>query len=542
MFILGFVFIPGSVWAQEDIAKRSISLSWEEIPDSINYDLELTRVLPDGTKRKPLLFKSKANEWSGKIPPGTYEMRLRAIDDRNVPGDWSDPSQIPVKLPAPTMETAQPAANAQLKVNEDREALIPFQWAPIPGAVKYKVEVFEDGAESKAEPIANEIFETEKGSIKLPVAKKLKWRVVGISSEEVVGDEPPESVPITIFGKKVGVPEVVKPDSKFVTKIGWKGAEFSEKYDYVLSRKDRSGRWQVLEKKTQSDATEIILDPKRPGGNYKLQVKAYGTLRDSSSTKVLEFPVYEGLRTPAAIETAMLREAMEKDFDRYVLATYLLSNLQYVGLNKETGNPVRMNALGGTGRIGYGYMPKGKWGFLGTLDMGGVIINNNNYTFASVEAQAVWRRYISQATQLRVSGGWYVRQIPEARGFKDQEVSITNIAQMGPTLGTQVWHSISYKLGLQMSLQTNLSMMKLSTPSGGDLVPSLSYQLGLLFSYRLKDNMTGFAGIAQRKDVAKYKAKPWNGTPGDQNYAEPGEVNEVAMTGSYLNLFLEWGF
>lgn len=566
--ILAFFLSPGPARAQEDIAKRSISLSWEEIPDSTSYDLELTRVLPDGTKRKPMLFKSKSNEWSGKIPPGTYEMRLRAIDDRSVPGDWSEASRIPVKLPAPTMDAAKPAANAQLKVGEDIEAMIPFEWAPIPGAKKYKVEVFADDGKvapannvpadgenadsearspaaeapvEKAEPIATETFEKTSGSIKLPVAKSYKWRVIGISSEDVVGDEPAEGVPISVIGKKLAVPEVPKPDSKFVTKIGWKGSEYAQKYDYVLTRKDRGGRWEVLEKKNQTEATEIQLDPKRPGGTYKLQVKAYGALRESSPTKVIEFPVYEGLRTPAAIETAMLREAMEKDFDRYFIATYLLSNLDYVGRNKEFGAKADYQALAGTGRLGYGYMPKGKWGMLATLDMGGVIINGKNYTFAAAEMQAIWRRYISQATQWRVSGGWFLRQIPEARGFTKENVDITNIGQMGPTLGTQFWHSISYKLGVQLNLQSNMAMMKMSTPSGGDLVPSLSYQLGLLFSYRLKENMTGFAGLAQRKDLAKYKAKPYAGGS-EQNFAASGDVNEVTMTGNYLNLYLEWGF
>lgn len=575
ILILAFFLIPVFARAQEDFAKRSISLSWEEIPDSTNYDLELTRVLPDGTKRKPMLFKSKSNEWSGKIPPGTYEMRLRAIDDRNVPGDWSDPSMIPVKLPAASMETAKPAANAQIKANEDVEAMIPFQWAAIPGAKKYKVEVFaddgkaapaaapkpapkekiegEEGAEEeerapaaeapteKAEPIATEIFEKTSGSVKLPVAAKYKWRVTGISSEELVGDEPADALPITVIGKKLAVPEVPKPDSKFVTKIGWKGSEYAKKYDYVLTRKDRGGRWQILERKNQTDATEIILDPKKPGGIYKLQVKSYGPLRESSATKVIEFPVYEGLRTPAAIETAMLREAMEKDFDRYFIATYLLSNLDYVGRNKEFGAKADYQALAGTGRLGYGYMPKGKWGMLATLDMGGVIINSKNYTFAAADIQAIWRRYISQATQWRVSGGWFARQIPEARGFTKENVEIQNIGMMGPTLGTQLWHSVTYKLGVQLNLQTNMSMMKMSTPSGGDLVPSLSYQLGLLFSYRLKENMTGFAGVAQRKDSAKYKAKPYTGGS-EQNFANAGDVNEVNMTGNYLNLYLEWGF
>ena len=110
-----------------------------------------------------------------------------------------------------------------------------------------------------------------------------------------------------------------------------------------------------------------------------------------------------------------------------------------------------------------------------------------------------------------------------------------------PTTGFRLWHSLTCDLGIQIIASVNLAVLKLATPSGRAIDPALSHQLGVLFSYRLKRRMTGFAGVAQRTDRAKHKAKPYSGGT-EANYAVAGDKNEVSVVGTYLNLFLEWGF
>jgi len=530
-----FLLIPIFGIAQEEANKRSISLSWEEIPDSTGYDIELVRVLPDGKKRPPIVFKSKSSNWSGKIVPGTYEMRLRAIDDRDVAGDWSDSSQVVVRI-LPVKRTS-PKHQVEIKTKEEKEFEMDFSWEPVPDAVLYRVEVFN----AKGESISKvEVPETS-AKISLPVGQKLSWKVIGISKEASEGEDSGDKGEMTLIGRSLVPPIIEKPETKFVTQMSWTPPEFANKFDYVLSRKLKNGKWTVMDKKSGVEATNVVLDPKKPGGLYRLQVKAYGLNREASTTSKLEFPVYEGQRTPAAIETAKLREAMEQDLDNYFIATYLLTTLKYSGQNREYNSTAEYDSLSGSGRLGYGYMPKGKWGFTATLDMAGVIINSKNYIFTSSEVQAVWRRYLGQATQLRLFGGWFTKEIPEARGFQGAPVTISNIHQTGPMTGFQLWHSLTYDLGIQVNASANLAVLKLATPSGGAIDPTLSHQLGLLFSYRIKRTMTGFAGVAQRTDKASYKAKPYSGGS-EANYANAGDKNEVSMIGTYLNLYLEWGF
>lgn len=514
---------------------RSISLSWEPIPDSSGYELELTRHLEKGQKSKPLIFKSKVHRWTGKIIPGRYTMRIRSIDDRGVPGDWNDPAEIVVPLPATTL--LEPKEKASIQSDQVQNHEVSFQWAPVPGASRYRIEIFaEDGS-----PIHSAEVSHSPWKYTLPVAKSYKWTVTPISENAIPGDTVSAPANFTLIGKAPDTPIVEKPESRFSNKVTWSKPDHADTFDYVLSRKDKDGRWKVVERKTGVKENFINFDPKAPGGNFRLHVRTRSKLRQSSKASTMEFYIHEGDRSPAAVETLMLKESIEKEKDNFLIATYFLSNLNYQGHNKELGGNVNYNTIGGTGRLGYGYMPKGQWGFIGSIDVSGVILNGTNNIFTSGEATAVYRTYLDDLTQFRTIGGFGFNEIPEARGLTSEHISVSNITQAGPIIGAQIWRPLSYRFGLQLNAKAQMALFKLSTPNNEDVVPTLSYQLGALASYRLSSDLMGFAGIAYRQDRATYKARPYSGGT-ELNFAKPGDENEVTMTGTYLNLLLEWGF
>src|SRR5690606_15542712 len=107
--------------------------------------------------------------------------------------------------------------------------------------------------------------------------------------------------------------------------------------------------------------------------------------------------------------------------------------------------------------------------------------------------------------------------------------STQKIAAIGPRYGVEYWRAISPKLGFQANGHIYYNMLKVSTPSGGDIEATPSFQIGLLGSYRLTPKATGLAGYAYRLDSMAYKS-----------VTTPGQVNKVDLTGHYLNLFLEW--
>lgn len=516
--------------------KRSISLEWEEVPDSTGYQIEVRKIRENGERGKPMVFPTKKSIWEGKIFSGKYEMRLRSLDDRGVPGDWSDPSEFWVKIPA--AEPVLPKDGSQLNGASADESEVKFEWRPVSGAAGYRLEVLD----SSGQVVQSKDTTTTKETVNLKVAQTYQWRVISLMKEgNEPGELPEKNARFLHIGTKLEKPKIDKPTTKFVTEVNWSAPEHASKYSYILMRKRADGKWAVVERKVGHDSPKIPVNPNIAGGNFRIQVRAMAENRITSDVSTMDFFVFQGVRTPAAVETAMLKEAIEKDYNHYFIASYLLSNVIYEGKNAEVGNrSAKYDALAGTGRLGYGYIPKGQWGAIAIVDMSGVIINNENNLYASSELSAVWRTYIMKATQFRAYGGGYLKQTPELKCQTPTDCKAFNVTHVGPQGGIQIWHPFTYKFGLQVNSQAYYSAMGIQTPNAKDLIPSLSYQVGAMGSYKLKENMTGFAGYAYRVDTISYKAKSFE--EDESSLAEENSKNDVKMTGHFLNLYLEWGF
>lgn len=542
LFVVNLLFVENlysqaSVDASALVDTKELTIEWEPVRGSFGYEIDIHGLGDNGFV--PLgRYKVKSTQWSSNLNPGKYQFRIRALDARGVPGLWGDYIPFTVTVPPPVL--IKPLNAMEFKTEQVSEANVEFEWKPVNGATAYVLEIFPNTDGQPA--VFRAEFPEAKGTASLAVGKKYRWQVYSIDIQRNAGDPVKTQFIFSLIGKKIEPPEIEKPESEYVNKISWKLPKGAEKFSYILQRKNtQKNEWVTLEKNESYDKSTVAIHPKYKGGSYRLRVLAQGTLRPSSDAAMMEFPVYNGERTPKAMEIAKLRRAMERDNDNYLIASYLISSLSYTGDNKETGNRVAYTVLGGTGRLGYGYMPKKRWGFVSIVDLGGLNLRNKNYTFASAEVHAVWRRYLGVSTQLRLFGGLFVREIPEAKAFDVEDVTVKNIQQLGPLLGMQFWMSFNYKYGLQVNAQVNLAALKLSTPNGRNLIPSTCTQLGVMGSYKMRENLTGFAGVAHRVDKSSYEAKPYTGGS-ELNFASSGDINSVTMTGTYLNLYAEWGF
>lgn len=515
---------------------KELAVEWEPVEGSFGYEIDVYGLGENGFVHLGL-YKVKTTQWNSNLKPGKYQFRIRGLDSRGVPGLWGDMIPFVVSVPPPAL--LNPVSGETIKTEKNDVHSVDFSWKSVSGATAYVLEVFPFDA-SSAPIIRLEVVEP-KISANLPVGRKYRWQVYSIDIQKNAGDPVKVQFDFTLVGKKIEPPQIEKPESEFINKITWSKPQGAEKFSYILMRQDEQKGWVALEKNPNFDKTSLGINSKYKGGLYRFKIMASGTLRPSSDAAVLDFPVFDGQRTVKGMETAKLRRAMERDNDHYLIASYLFSSLSYAGDNKETGNRVVYTVLGGTGRLGYGYMPKSRWGFVSILDMGGVNLKNKNFTFASAEFQAVWRRYLGVSSQIRIFGGIFIRETPEARAFSEDDIGVKNIQQMGPLIGAQFWMSFNYKYGMQINAQANLAALKLVTPNGRNVLPSTSYQLGVLGSYKLRENLTGFAGVAYKVDNAVYEAKPYEGGS-ELNFASAGDQNSVTMVGTYLNLYAEWGF
>lgn len=532
LIILFYFFCNFALAASEF---KTLTMEWEPVAGSFGYEIDVYQLSKQNGSKNIGMYKVKSTEWKAELTPGKYQFRIRTLDIRGVPGVWGE--MIPFSVTAPAPELLKPSKEFFQQSNQESDDWVDFEWKQVTGATSYSLEVT---ALDNSEVIKLETIDPNY-KLKLPVGRKYSWRVISLDDDKNEGDPTKEEFTFILSGRKIIKPEIITPENEFETILRWTKPNNASNYDYLLERKNLKGTWETVEQKKSVQKNEFEIPQKIKGGQFRLKVKAHGMYRISSDIATLEFPVYDGDRSVQGIETAKIRQAMEKDKNKYLIASYLISYLRFNGENRESGNRLSYSVLGGTGRLGYGFMPKGKWGFVGILDYSGVTINKKNYTYSSIEAQAVWRSYIGIGTQVRVFGGVFIKELPESSAFDSQDVVVTNIQQMGPLLGSQVWMSLTSKYGLQINAQTNLGLIKLKTPNNRALSPSVTYQLGVLGSYKWRSNITGFAGVAYRVDSAKYLATTNDGS-NVNSFAQEGDLNTVSLIGTYLNLYAEWGF
>ena len=212
VLVLLLVSIPPARAAEY---RRKVDVELEEIPDASRYEIKVTRVREGGRTSKPTYFKMRKPIWSAEIAPGLYLLQVRSYDDRDVPGDWSDPFEYWIKLPAPKM--ISPVAGAEVKTKDDDEASVELKWEPVEGAAKYRIEVM-----SEDESIRKELFSGSNSTkVTLPVAKYYRWRAFTRLKDEVDGEEPESTAEFTLLGAPLEKPAINRPLTKVVQEIKW---------------------------------------------------------------------------------------------------------------------------------------------------------------------------------------------------------------------------------------------------------------------------------------------------------------------------------
>jgi hypothetical protein len=512
--------------------RRNVEVEWDRIEGAISYEVQVFR--KEDQKKKPLRFKMKEPGWSATIKPGTYLMQIRSVDDRGVAGDWSPASEMTVKLPATI--ASYPEANSIVTSKEENSQELTFRWEPVPGAVKYKFRARSpSGSWSQEKEISAAAHETS-----VPVGGFINWEVTAVDDAGDDGDKWDAPLTFELRGPPIKKPVIEKPISKYIKEVKWTAPSFAKNYLYDLQfQNPETRKWEAVEKKTDHVSTSLTLDTSRPSGKYRLQVLAMGDHRPNSPVAKLEFEMMGNFRDPAALENAILRESITKPTNYYVIASYLITQVQYEGRNYDANMKPRFEALGGTGRVGAGYQdPESKWGGFGILDLSGFTIGGDNFQFASLEAHLTRKLELGQGGLLLFGTGLFSKELPVVLGNQTDGLSgIGKVRSLGPHVGFTYWIPVSSRLGLQANARAYYTLLG-SAPNGGALQSALSLQYGALGSYRLNKSWMGYAGYAYRADTALFEANSSDA----QSFASPGQINEVNLQGHYLNLVLEFSF
>lgn len=528
LFIMISIMVSyNQIYANDRISKV-LDLEWEEVDGAYRYQVQIFK--KDRKEDDPPIVEdySEVAQWKGRLRYGFYEMRLRTLDERKVPGEWSIYTAFEVKADPPKLQS--PADNLKIKSTANDEQQVSFKWDKISGIDAYEFEL----SDSEGNLIKKERVEAAQIELNLKVAKKYKWKVTSLMFGKVKGEIQEKDFEFTLIGKQLVQPLIVKPRTEFVREIEWSKPEFTENYSYVLYRiaKKKNGKrfWKKIEKNDNLQSNKIPLSEKYPGGDYRVRIKAKANLRTSSKLAEIKFKVRDGDRSPAAAHVAELKESIQKPKPFYFVASYYITELNYAGLSYDNNTNPHFSELGGVGSLGLGYTTNNSnWGYVGNIAMAGFTLQGVNYTYASFEVGANYKKLFGLAT-FRSEFGLYYSELPQLIGTSTSNYEQKFVKQIGIFGGADFWKPISAKLGYRLRTRFYVPLSGIETPNGEASTMDLSYQLGFFGSLRMSENIIGFAGYNYRVDKAMYES-------GTSTY-----TNSVEITGHYLNLILEWSF
>lgn len=532
-FLLTLLFLSAA--AGEDAPyRRMVNFEWEAIEDAKLYEIELKQIKKENSEStKTFVFKVKEPSWNGRLSPGIYTMKLRSHDYRGVPGEWSPESEVAVALEP--VKIKFPEANAQISTKERKTNEIKFEWLPVGDATEYQFTLTsEDGKLQVNKTLTETEYKQD-----VPVAMNYTWKV-SATNQQQINSEAVSVAQFSVLGKDLEKPKIDSIESEFVREIKWSRPDNVEAFDiHILKMSEITKKWEKFKTVENTSEESLQFDQSWPGGKYQIAVRGKAKMRPTSPFEKRSFSVRNGDRSPAAEYTATVRKSIDRVTGWYGIASYLITEMQFSGVNPEQNSSVSYSALGGTGRIGAGWFAKNSpWGFIGIADLSGFTFNGSTQTFASTEANAVYRKSFGDRDEVRFQAGPYVKELPQTQGdpFSGQS-SDQKITSAGPHLGAEYWFSITPKLGAQLNAHLYLAMMKLSTPNGQDIAPTMSTQFGFLGSYRFTQTFTGLVGYARREDKMSY-----NALPGPTSFASSGDLIQSTIVGNYLNFFAEWAF
>ena len=432
----------------------------------------------------------------------------------------------------PQPEVTGPKKKVLSKAFEDDS--VEFSWKPVPGVKSYLVKIRSLSSKFQTE----KEVESTRVKMNIPVGEKFSWQVFSQVSG-VPDSELSAKIHHIVHIGGTPAPKVHAPTNEFVTSVEWDEVDQASKYRYLLYHK-RGEKWKRLQKGTTKKQS-LRVKRKLPGGDYKLQVLAKGKYRRKSQPgEALFYMASE--RGPAAVKRAKLKEAVERPSRFQATGSYIVTNLNYSAVNPERQTLSSFSALGGSGRFGLGYTPRGtRWGGVGFAELSGFAIGGQVFTYFTMEAHATWKRTFG-AHVMKLTAGGFIRELPEtlSSASDSSSLELEKVRFMGPAAGLRYAIPISNKLGFTFNHQLYYSLISLGTPNGQEVQGSLSFQLSLLGSYRIGRKLTALIGYAYKKDSISYNAL--SSEESNSSFAEAGDVNSIDLNGHYLNLMLEWAF
>ncbi len=509
---------------------RFATLEWDQVSNTSIYETEVQNKATGELQ----YFKSKESVIELKLVVGNFKVRMRSYDLRGAPGKWGaerglDIYPPDIKVKNKVIETV---------VNQNNDVNYEFKWEPIDKKIKYNIYV-EDVTLNE---IKNYTVTDENFVLELNNRNEYRWWVVAVINN-IEGLKPEVVNQLILKGDTLDLPNLDIPSDGYVEQIYWSEVENAELYEYETYIKKKND-WAKIELGPGIIGDRYVSIPKDfKGGNYKIKIRALAKYANPSKWQEQTFFLKNGDRSKNALQSFLLKTSLFLPTNKYFVASYLLTSIDYT--SKYIFTNVNFKAIGGTGRLGMGYIkPHSSFGVYGIGDMSGFTIYGKSRTYKSIEIHGFYRKKFD-FFNYRISGGVFIRDLPElsSQNSSGTEAQFNSVSVLGPQIGFEYWKVFTTKLGLQINARYYHSVVGLQIPDQQKIVSTPSYQIGLLGSLKLTPNIMGLAGYAYRKDQISYKVKPGSKDIRANGRLDSGsETNTITVQGHYLNLVLELGF
>ena len=123
-----------------------IFIDIEKRRTAVRYEMEFQKKIGEGKFSQPTIYESVLPEFRGRLDPGAYEMRVRAIYDDKSKSAWGPPTPFYVPFTSAVAKSPREGFFSSAVVESDHptDVSVDIKWKEVPGAELYVLYVYDD--------------------------------------------------------------------------------------------------------------------------------------------------------------------------------------------------------------------------------------------------------------------------------------------------------------------------------------------------------------------------------------------------------------
>jgi hypothetical protein len=518
--------------------ERWINFDWDPIENATSYEVELLKDR-GGQLLSIGIFITETAEWNKAVVAGKYYVRLRALDKRKVPGDWSEKHLIVIKG-RPT-ELLIPKYDEVIEVEQGDGHNQHFSWKPTEGAQAYKIQFYN----SEEKLLAAETVTENNFSYRFDKPGLYFWNVSSLlAKEDLVEDNLIKSPFRIIYG------QLLSPDLKIKTTkenliFSWTKIINATEFSANIYLQNNDGTFNLLDNYKTKDL--LLTFPKKlfKKGSYKVTLKASGTgYLDSNENEIIyEYDLEE-------IKVIIEKSGEDLFKEKRVHGNYLLEglyavpSLSYIFKNFEE-DTIGNQSLSGTS-LDITYKNLHTIPYIHILDLffkSNLRIMNISDTYSSSVFAALSSSFESRFNYKTLyfypSLGIFIEKTPLfiINRLDTSKATSKDAITLGPQLTFLTDYYYKNNLTLFAGQKLMLHTKQLSGLDGNIFQSSMETE----FTFGIKYIFKTYLDLMLKYSINNYSFKSLAKT-GGASYASPGDVNNLEMSGSILAAGVVWYF